>query len=169
MIDETAPVIEIPDTALERDAIERRLQQQVAQRRADGAYEPDPTTFGPESLRPGRYEAAEDQVQDEFPGLHESLANLIAEAQLREPRFSSTLPILGPLIVAVRRFWNGISTKWYVLPILRQQSSVNARMARAISDLAQWHELDTRRLCQLETRVAELEARLAGLEPEGES
>jgi hypothetical protein len=169
MNDQPPPIFQIGDPTLEEAAVIARIQENVARRRAQGLYGPDPGTCGPESLRPGQYESPQELVLDEFPGLHESLANLIAEAQLRETQFSSGLPLLGPLVVAVRRFWNGISTRWYVLPILRQQSEINARTARVISDLAQWHELDTRRLHQLESKVAELEARLASPESGGES
>jgi hypothetical protein len=68
----------------------------------------------------------------------------------------------------VRRFWNWMSTKWYLRPILQQQSEVNARTAAIISDLVQWHELDAERLRLLEARVLELEAHLAGEVARGE-
>jgi hypothetical protein len=164
MTEETPPVIEIRDTALDAEAIKRRLQQQVAQRRAAGAYGPDPATIGPDSLQPGGIDPIPDQGGVGFPGLQESLALLIAKSHLDEPDFASSTPFAGPVIVAVRRMWNWMSTKWYVLPILRAQSDVNAHTARLLSDLAQWHELDARRFLQLENRVAELEARLVGLE-----
>jgi hypothetical protein len=62
-----------------------------------------------------------------------------------------------------------MSTKWYVRPILQQQSDVNSRAAGIISDLVQWHELDADRLRQLEVRVAELEDHLAREVTRGES
>lgn len=169
MNDETAPVIEIHDPIVDGEAIAGRLQRQIAQRRAAGAYGPDPATLGPESLRPLRRDLAETHDPLGFPGLQESLAELIAKSHLDEPDFVSDTPFVGPLIVAVRRMWNWMSTKWYVLPILRAQSDVNAHTARIVSDLAQWHELNARRLHLLENRVAELEARLAVLEAETES
>lgn len=159
MTDHVSP-IKIRDSTLDGIAIAGQVQQQVAQRRAKGLYGPDPANLGPETLRPDRYESAEDLEMADFPGLRESLADLIAEAHLREPDFDSAVPFLGRLVVAVRRLWNWMSTKWYVLPILQQQSEVNARTARVISDLAQWHELDARRLQRLEARIAELEDRL---------
>lgn len=169
MIEDTTSVIEIRDTALDGDAIERRLQQQMAQRRAAGAYGSDPATLGPESMQPSGIDPIVNRGGVGFPGLQESLAFLIAKSHLDEPHFVSSTPFVGPVIVAVRRMWNWMSTKWYVLPILRAQSGVNADTARIVSDLAQWHELDARRLHRLENRVAELEARLAGLEAEEES
>jgi hypothetical protein len=170
MTDKTPPIIEIRDSVLDGATIAQRVRQRVAKRRAEGAQNLDPTLVGPKSLRPDRRAGAADTgtgtVPVDFPGVRESLAELIAGAYLHEPCFSSSAPVIAPLIVAVRRLWNWMSTKWYVRPVLRQQSNVNARTARIISDLAQWHELDARRLQQLETRVTELEARLACVETE---
>jgi hypothetical protein len=165
MTDEIVPLIEIHDPALDGEAIARRVCQRVAQRQAEGAYGPDPAALGIETLRPDRGASATNVVVG-FPGLHEALAELIASGDLAESRFTSNMPLLGSFVVVVRRFWNWMSTKWYVRPILSQQSGVNARAARLISELAQWHELDTRRLGELEARVAELEARLARFESE---
>ena len=159
-MDESSPGIEIRDPALDGDSLIRRVAHQVAQRRAEGRYDPDLTTRGPASLQPDRPAPAEPPVTTDFPGLSESLAELIGRSRLHEPGFASNVPLVGPLIAAVRRAWNWMSTKWYVLPILGQQSDVNIRTVRLISDLAQWHELDARRLRQLEARVADLEARL---------
>ena len=162
--EDTGAVIEIDDPAVDSERIVQEVHQRVARRQAEGAYGADPATLGPETLRPERHDSSADAVHAGFPGLHQALAELLAGAHLREPVFSSDVPLIGPLIVAVRRFWNWMSTKWYVRPILAQQSEVNARAAGVISDLAQWHEMDANRLPLLEARVAELEARLARLE-----
>ena len=164
-----SPILEIRDPAIDEKAIRQRVIDGVARRRAAGRYDADLVARGPSSLRPDRFILNEQPITADFPGLHESLADLIAGSLLHEPDFSSNAPFIGPLIVAVRRAWNWMSTKWYVRPILWQQSDVNARTARVISDLAQWHELDARRLSQLEARVAALEARLARLEGAEES
>jgi hypothetical protein len=169
MTDITSASIEIRDPELDGQAIAQRVHRQVAQRQAAGAYGADPATLGPEELRPERYDTVERMDSAGFPSLHGTLVELIAEGHLREPTFSSNAPLVGPLIVMIRRFWNWMSTKWYVRPILRQQSEVNAQAASIISDLVQWHELDAERLRQLEVRVAELEARLAGEVARGES
>lgn len=166
MTDHMPPIIQVNDPSLDSAAIAARVQQQVADRRAQGLYGPDLGTLGPESLRPDRLGSAQGPAPVVYPGLYESLAELIAKSYLDEPDFVSNAPLVGPLIVSVRRLWNWISTRWYVLPILRAQSDVNAHTARLVSDLAQWHELDARRLHQLESRITELEARLAGLEAE---
>jgi hypothetical protein len=103
-----------------------------------------------------------------FPGLNESLAELFAAGYLREPDFTSRVPVAGGLVVAVRRMWNWMSTKWYVRPILGQQSDVNAHTARLLSDLAQWQQMQARHVLELEARVAELESRLAEQEAGGD-
>jgi len=169
MIDNSAPLIEIRDPTLDGKAIAQQIHQQVANRRAKGVYGADPASLGPEELRPERYDASTDTASAGFPSLHDPLVELIAEGHLREPTFSSNAPLVGPIIAMVRHCWNWMSTKWYVRPILQQQSDVNSRAAGIISDLVQWHELDADRLRQLEARVAELEDRLAREVIRGES
>lgn len=169
MSDNAHPVIEIHDPALNGDEVLQLLRRHVAERREAGAYGPDPAGLGPEELRPERYDALADGAADGFPNLYEPLVDLVAQGHLNEPEFSSTTPGIGPLVVIVRRFWNWMSTKWYVGPILQQQSDVNARAASLISDLVQRQELDASRLRQLEARVAELEERLAGKAEGGRS
>jgi hypothetical protein len=158
-------VIEIRDPELNQEEIRQRIQAQIAQRYAASGYSPDPATLGPESLRPGN--AAERKLVEaaaSFPDLNQALIELIARSYLREPRFISLAPIIGPLIVAVRRWWNWMSTKWYALPLIRQQSEINVRNASAISQMAHWQEITAQRQAELEARIAELEERLDALE-----
>jgi len=159
----SSPVIEIRDPALDGPAIARSVREQAAWRGAQDAQFVDLAALIPEPLQPAIAASGGDAAAG-FPGLRESLAELIGRSRLDEPDFQSAVPLLGPVIVAVRRVWNWMSTKWYARPIMAQQSDLNARSARAISDLAQWHELDARRLDQLETQLADLEARLARIE-----
>jgi hypothetical protein len=169
MTGSTNPLIEIRDPALDGEAISLRVQQQAAQRQSQGAYGQDPATLGPEELRPERYGTLSSMDPAGFPSLQASLIELIAQGNLREPTFSSDAPLVGPIIVMIRRFWNWMSTKWYVRPVLQQQTAVNARTASIINDLVQWHELDAQRLQQLESRLAELEARLPSENATGDS
>jgi len=164
MVENNSPVIEIHDPALDGQAIAQAVREQAIQRRAQGAQLVDWTALVPELLQPD-ISASDSDAEAGFPGLRESLAELIGRSKLEEPDFQSAAPLIGPVVVAVRRLWNWMSTKWYVRPILWQQSEVNFRTSHVISDLAQWHELDTRRVSQLEVRLAELEARLARIEP----
>lgn len=154
------PTLEIRDPEIDAQALLRRVTEGIAQRRAAGAYDLDVVAAGPGSLRPGRQTPAGRSTAAEFPGLNESLAELIARGHLYEPGFHSQTPVMGQLIVAVRRLWNWMSTKWYVRPILAQQSDVNLRTARLLCDLAQWQQMESQRLPELEAKVAELEARL---------
>lgn len=57
------------------------------------------------------------------------------KGQLRERPFSSTLPLLGPLIVRFRSLWNGVATKWYVRPLIQQQNEFNALLIQRLGDL----------------------------------
>jgi hypothetical protein len=56
------------------------------------------------------------------------LAALQEDQLLREHVFSSQVPLFGPLIAAVRTVWNSVATKWYVRPVLHQQSVFNAHL-----------------------------------------
>jgi hypothetical protein len=67
--------------------------------------------------------------------LEQRLARLQAEAVLHEHPFTSTKPVLGPIIVGFRRLWNAIATRWYILPVLEQQTSVNQQVAEALSEV----------------------------------
>jgi hypothetical protein len=57
------------------------------------------------------------------------------QGQLLEPRFVSTTPVVGTALVSVRRFWNWMSTKWYLRPILRQQSEFNALLVDRVVEV----------------------------------
>ncbi|MGB9724001.1 MAG: methyltransferase domain-containing protein [Chloroflexia bacterium] len=63
-------------------------------------------------------------------------AQLNATRTLREPTFSSRLPLLGPLIVALRTLWGYIAAKWYARSIIEQQNRFNVEVVRAVDTLA---------------------------------
>ena len=50
---------------------------------------------------------------------------LQALAVVHEGSFVSNLPVIGPLVAGFRKLWNGVSTQWYVRPLLRQQNQFN--------------------------------------------
>jgi hypothetical protein len=60
---------------------------------------------------------------------------------IREHEFRSDVPVLGPLIAAVRRQWNRVSTEWYVRSMFKQQSEFNALVVTLIGQLVQQVEL----------------------------
>jgi uncharacterized coiled-coil protein SlyX len=45
--------------------------------------------------------------------------------QVVERPFTSHAPLVGPLIVRLRRLWNDVSTTWYVRPLVQQQNEYN--------------------------------------------
>ncbi|MCA9958887.1 MAG: hypothetical protein KC443_07630 [Anaerolineales bacterium] len=88
-----------------------------------------------------------------------------------ERPFTSTTPLIGPLLARFRALWNSISTQWYVRPLLAQQNAYNRLLADRLQDIdtrlvAQDHELtqlvhDT---AELTTQVIQMNRRLAAIE-----
>jgi hypothetical protein len=159
---------EIRDPELDADALAARVIEGVTRRRAANAYNSDIAATGPDSLRPGRTSPPGDATPAELSDLYSSLAELLACACLDEPDFTSRTPVVGRLIVAVRRAWNWMSTKWYVRPLVDQQGAINVQTARLLSELVHWHEEHGRRLHELEARLVRLEAWTAKLEERSE-
>jgi hypothetical protein len=153
------PVIEIRDPTVDGEAIARQVREQAARR----TYGPDPAGAGLERLR-GVHTGLLPERGVNRVEVRAGVAELLASGDLLEPGFTSQTPVVGPLIVAVRRFWNWMSTKWYLRPLIRQQTAVNLQTGYLISELVQWCELDAQRLGQLEARVAELEQQLRDVE-----
>jgi len=64
--------------------------------------------------------------------------------ELREQPFYSDKPVLGRLIVWFRTLWNNVATRWYVLPLIQQQTAINHRLQTEIgalqADIAQLRE-----------------------------
>jgi hypothetical protein len=88
-------------------------------------------------------------------------------ATLQEHRFRSPIPLIGPLIALLRAAWNSVSTKWYVRPLLQQQTEFNELVAAAIAahdanlqnQAAQFRVLEDR-LAEDAIRLGELQARI---------
>ncbi len=104
--------------------------------------------------------------------------HLRQQAIVEEKPFESGAPLVGSLIVWVRRAWNSVATKWYVRPLLQQQNEVNQLLvdslveqaARSDEQAAQWAELDQaqtaalRNSAEITAQVRQLNQRLRGLE-----
>lgn len=106
------------------------------------------------------------------------------KAKLSEPDFTSGAPAIGGLLVGVRRLWNWMSTKWYVRPIIEQQSEFNELAVSQLESLLRRREeelregrrelraveraaIDAERLSvRLQRDLVRLEARLRYLESE---
>jgi hypothetical protein len=98
---------------------------------------------------------------------HPTLDKLRPMATLHEYRFRSQVPLIGPLIARFREIWNSVSTKWYVRPLIEQQSEINQQIvsalvvqAAALRDVASRLAMDEERLVSNEVRVGQQEARL---------
>ncbi|MGQ9581882.1 MAG: hypothetical protein ACUVV6_00010 [Thermoplasmatota archaeon] len=63
-------------------------------------------------------------------------AQLNALRALQEPRCTSRVPLLGPLVAAGRRLGHWMSTQWYARPLLEQQNRFNEQVVRALDELA---------------------------------
>ena len=55
--------------------------------------------------------------------------------ELREQPFHSDKLLLGRLIVWFRTLWNNVATRWYVMPLLQQQTTINHRLQAEIANL----------------------------------
>jgi hypothetical protein len=76
------------------------------------------------------------QTQPGDSPLARNLAEANARWVVREMPFTSQAPLVGRLIVAVRSFWNWMSTKWYVRAILQQQNGFNGTAVQAMNELS---------------------------------
>src|SRR5690606_27968899 len=85
-----------------------------------------------------------------------ALTEMDALAQIRAQPFRSAVPLVGRWIAAFRRAWNRVSTEWYVLPMMQQQSRFN----RAALDAVQ--QAQEARLHDQARQAAVMAAYLAG-------
>jgi hypothetical protein len=85
-------------------------------------------------------------------------------AVVRERPFQSDLPVVGPLIAWFRTLWNNVSTRWYVLPLLRQQNTFNSEVVAHLQELSGRAVAIDQDLTDLTRTVAELSHCLVQLE-----
>ncbi|MBI2939415.1 MAG: glycosyltransferase [Chloroflexi bacterium] len=92
----------------------------------------------------------------------DGLAALGLRCRLVEPPFVSGAPLVGPLIVRFRRVWNWMATKWYVRPLIQQQSEFNALVVEALREQrAAIDEALREQRTAIDEALREQEARLA--------
>jgi GT2 family glycosyltransferase len=111
----------------------------------------------------GQVEAPSEQTPERSAELsirEETLGELNQRWAIQEHQFRSDVPILGPLIAAFRRRWNSVSTRWYVQPIIRQQSEFNARIVRMLGYFTQDMRRAANRLDRQGERLSQQENRL---------
>lgn len=56
------------------------------------------------------------------------------KGQLQEQPFTSSVPLLGPLIVWFRSAWNSVAAKWVIRPVIQQQNEFNALLVQHMSN-----------------------------------
>lgn len=93
----------------------------------------------------------------------DDIERLQARSLLQETVFRSRLPVIGPLIAGFRAAWNSVSTKWYVRPLIAQQSEFNALVVGQLRSLAGQLAGQETRLGELDRRVGELDRRVGEL------
>lgn len=152
--DELDATLLLRDPALDRETIIGRVRQAIEYRQSTGGYGPDVITLGPEALRPRPTDDDDaDAVDTLLLRLQVAIDDLAVKSQMHEPQFHSDLPLAGPLIVAVRRFWNWMSAKWYMRGWMAQQANFNARVVDVVGELLKLQERNELRIRELESRL----------------
>jgi hypothetical protein len=87
------------------------------------------------------------------------------KGRLQERPFSSSVPLIGPLIAGFRALWNSVAAKWTVRSLIEQQNEFNALLIQRMGYLesqvyAQIIEQD-RAQTRLNRETAELGLQLA--------
>jgi GT2 family glycosyltransferase len=105
----------------------------------------------------------------ELPELHRYASNanpthirdlkeeLYALHNLPEHRFNSDTPVIGPLFAGFREAWLSIAARWYVWPIVEQQSTFNLRAVQSLEETAQQIEIIRQELTGIRKGDFELE------------
>jgi hypothetical protein len=83
---------------------------------------------------------------------------------LKEHVFSSDLPILGRVIASLRKAWNSVATKWYVRPLLHQQTLFNAQLVSYLRNLEHRYQGQSQDVAENIRELGALAERLAYLD-----
>ena len=152
---ELEQIIEIRDPEIDVEQVMDRIRANVARRRAEGAYQEDLDAIASEVFAGVVPESTAVDIEGGILAL--TLSELDSHWMIREQPFVSRVPILGPLIVAVRYLWNWMSTKWYVQSLLQQQVGFNALTVRALHEVNIEHQLLAEGMQRLEEQYEKLE------------
>ena len=112
----------------------------------------------------GGLEAVTGSRGEELGALPDRFSALGLMGRLSEPRFVSSAPVVAPLIVHFRRLWNWMSTRWYVRPIVEQQSEFNRLAADSLQQLDATVRALGSKVAEAEASGAHLGESLAALE-----
>jgi len=85
---------------------------------------------------------------------------------VREPVAVSPRPVLGRLLVFLRKASYHLFFKWHARAVLAQQNAFNAAAARLVEELVRSAEALGEEVAHLSRRLAELEGRARGAEGE---
>lgn len=110
-------------------------------------HEPPPLRHSSRAEPEAEREADQGEKQEidqeaDWPGARLP-AKLEAGREIREPPFASRVPIVGGLIVALRRLWSSVAVRWYVRPLIQQQNIFNAQVVgylKALQDRLGQHD-----------------------------
>jgi len=153
------PVVRVRDPLVDERAIQERVQRGAQARAGMQECEQLAATLGPEELRTSERPATDAQADDlALRYLQMALDDLAGRARLREPGFASDVPLVGPLIVGVRRLWNWMSAKWYVRAWMAQQADLNSRLVGMLGQLLQVQHENERRLREIELYLQHIRA-----------
>ncbi len=149
-------IIKINDPALDKENIQAQLQTDIAHLSI-----PDLAQTGPKKLHHKQQRTSGSTKENNIPHFTYTFTELIDNTAIKEPEFSSDAPIISPLIIKFRQLWNWMSTRWYVLPIIKQQSDVNMQMALMLMEMTQLQTLNASRIIDLKEQINNLEEHLS--------
>ncbi len=147
--------IKIKDSALDKIDIQNRLQAVSV----ETISIPDLAQTGSEKLH--ATVESPDYTTNRKPNSDYTFVELINNVAIKEPEFTSSVPIIGIIIVKFRQLWNWMSTRWYVLPIIEQQSDVNFQMSITLMEMSQLQTSNRRQIANLETKINDLEKQIS--------
>jgi GT2 family glycosyltransferase len=99
---------------------------------------------------------AEPGIERRWNSIQNHMREVMDGWRVREKPFSSSAPVVGPLVASLRSRMNNLSTRWYVQPILQQQVDYNASVARTLREMSE-------QLAELQAQVALQSLLTAGL------
>jgi hypothetical protein len=110
--------------------------------------------------QPDRPETHDDEaLYERGEQLMPRISELRVQGHIQEHPFRSGTPVIGYLIVVVRRLWNSVAAKWYIRPMLHQQNVFNQALVDVVHNLLQAH---IHLSWQLSHRLEELDQRVVG-------
>ena len=73
---------------------------------------------------------------------------------LTEFQFTSAIPVIGPILAALRSAFSSIAARWVARALIQQQNKYNAANARVLRELLALNQVLLTRIDELENRVA---------------